>query len=178
MMLLPTFFCIFLFFFLMIRRPRRSTRTDTLFPYTTLFRSVDPAAGGAGRLGWLLGLQEQARAGVAAADGRDRRADRPVQPPPFHPAVAADARAGGKGRRGRGAGDVRPGPLQVDQRSFRPRHRLLGLDESGRALPNVLLTRGPTGSHGRRGVRDPAVGLRPARGGRRRTVLKSSSSFV
>src|SRR3546814_1808909 len=28
------------FFFLMIRRPPRSTRTDTLFPYTTLFRSV------------------------------------------------------------------------------------------------------------------------------------------
>src|SRR3546814_20708618 len=31
--------CIFFFFFLMIRRPPRSTRTDTLFPYTTLFRS-------------------------------------------------------------------------------------------------------------------------------------------
>src|SRR3546814_9293871 len=30
----------FIFFFLMIRRPPRSTRTDTLFPYTTLFRSV------------------------------------------------------------------------------------------------------------------------------------------
>src|SRR3546814_12587190 len=29
------------FFFLMIRRPPRSTRTDTLFPYTTLFRSLD-----------------------------------------------------------------------------------------------------------------------------------------
>src|SRR3546814_3314447 len=28
------------FFFLMIRRPPRSTRTDTLFPYTTLFRSL------------------------------------------------------------------------------------------------------------------------------------------
>src|SRR3546814_18661711 len=28
-----------LLFFLMIRRPPRSTRTDTLFPYTTLFRS-------------------------------------------------------------------------------------------------------------------------------------------
>src|SRR3546814_10982472 len=40
------------FFFLMIRRPPRSTRTDTLFPYTTLFRSLafqqpgDPAVGG------------------------------------------------------------------------------------------------------------------------------------
>src|SRR3546814_1282926 len=35
-MLTMTFQCIF---FLMIRRPPRSTRIDTLFPYTTLFRS-------------------------------------------------------------------------------------------------------------------------------------------
>src|SRR3546814_19707980 len=34
-------FFFFFFFFLMIRLPPRSTRTDTLFPYTTLFRSVD-----------------------------------------------------------------------------------------------------------------------------------------
>src|SRR3546814_2288508 len=33
-----------LFFFLMIRRPPRSTRTDTLFPYTTLFRSAGGVA--------------------------------------------------------------------------------------------------------------------------------------
>src|SRR3546814_10959696 len=43
---------LFLFFFLMIRRPPRSTRTDT-FPYTTLFRSdrmvaYDPADARAG----------------------------------------------------------------------------------------------------------------------------------
>src|SRR3546814_7110331 len=45
-----------LFFFVMIRRPPRSTRTDTLFPYTTLFRSLprdlavlDPGPAGAGR---------------------------------------------------------------------------------------------------------------------------------
>src|SRR3546814_14705647 len=31
--------CTCCIFFLMIRRPPRSTRTDTLFPYTTLFRS-------------------------------------------------------------------------------------------------------------------------------------------
>src|SRR3546814_14795429 len=50
-------FC--LFFFLMIRRPPRSTRTDTLFPYTTLFRSrPEPhpcrsrqSSGGAGACG-------------------------------------------------------------------------------------------------------------------------------
>src|SRR3546814_13149780 len=33
-------FCMSIVFFLMIRRPPRSTRTDTLFPYTTLFRSL------------------------------------------------------------------------------------------------------------------------------------------
>src|SRR3546814_5149543 len=33
------FYLFLLFFFLIIRRPPRSTRTDTLFPYTTLFRS-------------------------------------------------------------------------------------------------------------------------------------------
>src|SRR3546814_17830154 len=31
--------CMYIVYFLMIRRPPRSTRTDTLFPYTTLFRS-------------------------------------------------------------------------------------------------------------------------------------------
>src|SRR3546814_13007862 len=36
------------FFFLILRRPPRSTRTDTLFPYTTLFRSVAVHAGQAG----------------------------------------------------------------------------------------------------------------------------------
>src|SRR3546814_20371558 len=42
------FFCctlslisLLVFFLLMIRRPPRSTRTDTLFPYTTLFRSLE-----------------------------------------------------------------------------------------------------------------------------------------
>src|SRR3546814_16850961 len=45
---------ILFFFFLMIRRPPRSTRTDTLFPYTTLFRSLsifDEVKVGTGRTG-------------------------------------------------------------------------------------------------------------------------------
>src|SRR3546814_2126919 len=64
------------FFFLMIRRPPRSTRTDTLFPYTTLFRSLHrrdrvrhhhagaPATGDGGR------------AARSAARDRGRRVDR------------------------------------------------------------------------------------------------------
>src|SRR3546814_20605109 len=36
----PFVFFFSLFYFLMLRRPPRSTRTDTLFPYTTLFRSI------------------------------------------------------------------------------------------------------------------------------------------
>src|SRR3546814_14973590 len=47
------FFC---FFFLMIRRPPRSTRTDTLFPYTTLFRSLRA------RRGWRPGIARMAAA--------------------------------------------------------------------------------------------------------------------
>src|SRR3546814_7693978 len=39
-------------FFLMIRRPPRSTRTDTLFPYTTLFRSRRELDAREVRLSW------------------------------------------------------------------------------------------------------------------------------
>src|SRR3546814_7997176 len=42
--LLLVYLYFILFFVLMIRRPPRSTRTDTLFPYTTLFRSCRPLA--------------------------------------------------------------------------------------------------------------------------------------
>src|SRR3546814_16232075 len=53
-----SFVRIFVFFFLMIRRPPRSTRTDTLFPYTTLFRSVE-----------FIGRFEEALATEAARRG-------------------------------------------------------------------------------------------------------------
>src|SRR3546814_13754232 len=36
----------YVLFFLMIRRPPRSTRTNTLFPYTTLFRSPSLSSSG------------------------------------------------------------------------------------------------------------------------------------
>src|SRR3546814_3500292 len=61
----------------MIRRPPRSTRTDTLFPYTTLVRSV----GHVERLGAARGDPLR-----AAAEQQDEQADEEEnleQPPPF-----------------------------------------------------------------------------------------------
>src|SRR3546814_4078284 len=57
----------------MIRRPPRSTRTDTLFPYTTLFRSV-PGADGVAEPGTDRG--HATRRGAAAAPGTAARRDR------------------------------------------------------------------------------------------------------
>src|SRR3546814_18222588 len=56
------FFCVaYLVFFLMIRRPPISTRTDTLFPYTTLFRSAGGnAEPGNDRAGAAGGVRQQA----------------------------------------------------------------------------------------------------------------------
>src|SRR3546814_3717160 len=59
------------FFFLMIRRPPRSTRTDTLFPYTTLFRSW-----GSGPVPPLT-----ADSAVCAPEKDDRGGDRDDQRP-------------------------------------------------------------------------------------------------
>src|SRR3546814_8506138 len=62
----------------MIRRPPRSTRTDTLFPYTTLFRAAgDPATGADGRRPPLVagGAARRGRAALGRARlGRDRQA--------------------------------------------------------------------------------------------------------
>src|SRR3546814_1810557 len=51
----------------MIRRPPRSTRTDTLFPYPTLFRSMGLLAAVIDPRGEPLQLAERARPGDAAA---------------------------------------------------------------------------------------------------------------
>src|SRR3546814_14338218 len=69
-------YSIVLVFFLMIRRPPRSTRTDTLFPYTTLFRSAP--AGQRGRFGAERDHPERhggARIDIAAVGGADERID-------------------------------------------------------------------------------------------------------
>src|SRR3546814_6468042 len=56
----------------MRRRPPRSTRTDTLFPYTTLFRSCGPHDAYAGRQGPCLAVRAE------GAQRRDARRDRIV----------------------------------------------------------------------------------------------------
>src|SRR3546814_2547085 len=64
-------------FFLMIRRPPRSTRTDTLFPYTTLFRSCHlgsglsvPANPSGSPQQWLAERHGKAHLASASAVGR------------------------------------------------------------------------------------------------------------
>src|SRR3546814_1709708 len=75
-----SYFVFIVFFFLMRRRPPRSTRTDTRFPYTTLFRSrlrkrLEPLRFGRrrhdGRTLALMsgGRREQVRRGFPAAKG-------------------------------------------------------------------------------------------------------------
>src|SRR3546814_13719728 len=55
----------------MLRRPPRSTRTDTLFPYTTLFRADDEVLGTILHLDVAIGMADREVAGVkpAAAEG-------------------------------------------------------------------------------------------------------------
>src|SRR3546814_12832276 len=71
----------------MIRRPPRSTRTDTLFPYTTLFRSLR-----GGQFPWSR---------AAAARRRE------VAQPDDSPSASTD-RAGARARYGQAAGRLRP----------------------------------------------------------------------
>src|SRR3546814_8854351 len=67
----------------MIRRPPRSTRTDTLFPYTTLFRSIPGHVGGQSWLG--RGSLSQARLPWRHAAHRNRSAGATRIPLPAGP---------------------------------------------------------------------------------------------
>src|SRR3546814_12886685 len=79
----------------MLRRPPRTTRTDTLFPYTTLFRSLDgvhegEVAHGPGEEG-ALGI-----AGAAQEEGGGREVvDRADAELALHRLDAGDPQAGG-----------------------------------------------------------------------------------
>src|SRR3546814_19145612 len=74
----------------MIRRPPRSTRTDTLFPYTTLFRSCEKQARkplwarGAGQFGKGRGAAERTRTSTGS---------------PASPLAATGGHRGGSARR-------------------------------------------------------------------------------
>src|SRR3546814_7891998 len=58
----------------MIRRPPRSTRTDTLFPYTTLFRSRHQAMGAQARImAVAFPLEAQGKAEQRRKDKADER---------------------------------------------------------------------------------------------------------
>src|SRR3546814_10920399 len=71
-------------FFLMMRRPPRTTRTDTLFPYSTLFRSGDFGAaaravfGGVPDAGAYADVPGAARAAAQPAAHRDQRHAKPI----------------------------------------------------------------------------------------------------
>src|SRR3546814_7714546 len=88
----------------MIRRPPRSTRTDTLFPYTTLFRSLHPRLIGRAVVAphhrWLMvvALDQQAR---LVPDRQAERAERPRHP------LIAQPPLGGPDQRGRNLGVFR-----------------------------------------------------------------------
>src|SRR3546814_17077553 len=106
----------------MIRRPPRSTRTDTLFPYTTLFRSI--GAGRYPRLRRQLDRRSVDRAWPANAERERRAADRLAQRPPDRrfPRAARSADRGDPARR-------------PPARGNRPQTRLIGRShpEIGRA---------------------------------------------
>src|SRR3546814_19982533 len=80
-----------LFFFLIIRRPPRSTRSDTLFPYTTLFRSTPCAAA----------LRPAPTATILRPGFRRVRASRTAAPPPAS-SLRTAGRAGQDRERGQG----------------------------------------------------------------------------
>src|SRR3546814_1326750 len=79
----------------MIRRPPRSTRTDTLFPYTTLFRS--PNAARPGR------LDLPSHANIAAGDdgGRPGRHTRREQAASGNPGACAGGKTDSRARKKR-----------------------------------------------------------------------------
>src|SRR3546814_12298738 len=56
-------------YFFMIRRPPRSTRTDTLFPYTTLFRSIITTVNDIAERSSLLALNAAIEAAAAGEHG-------------------------------------------------------------------------------------------------------------
>src|SRR3546814_11594228 len=100
MMIMFVSFYVVCFFFLMIRRPPRSTRTYTLFPYTTLFRSPEAVVGEAAQPLLPIGVGNRADVGLdqipyLLARGRQRAVI--IE----HPQPRAEIDHGGQGAGGR-----------------------------------------------------------------------------
>src|SRR3546814_12291352 len=121
----------FLFFFLMIRRPPRSTRTDTLFPYTTLFRSGgnrvrrpdsrEPACRRA-RCPWHISSTRRTRTAVRHRDGcghLHRRSAGTPSESDDSTALYSTWRINDEAQSGRQPGlcPSRPGPPNLDRQS-------------------------------------------------------------
>src|SRR3546814_19809319 len=100
--------CSIIVFFLMIRRPPRSTRTDTLFPYTTLFRSgaLGPSGTAADR---------HRRQSVAVRDPACRGWPSPCGVSAEIPGIARLDRGTGGGHRGRRLTRLRTPVEDVDR---------------------------------------------------------------
>src|SRR3546814_5431519 len=126
----------------MIRRPPRSTRTDTLFPYTTLFRSHGAASGGgetaAGKNARYVRLRRGSDDIEGAGDGdlcRRQLARKWRKPDPVRPArrreiasvVGHRARADRKGLAGAVRPHLRPRPETTGRA---PRARARERDQS------------------------------------------------
>src|SRR3546814_6766233 len=136
-------------FVLMIRRPPRSTRTDTLFPYTTLFRSAaeirQAGSGASERLEgharrWHRRVREGKVPGERALWGRGRAAGR-CQPP-------RGKRGGDRREQQRGEPDGRKG-FSYDSDSREP-HCI----EHGRGKPPKGRMNAKTQKNGRKSCRE------------------------
>src|SRR3546814_14566649 len=103
--MLQTMMYLYFVFFLMIRRPPISTRTDTLFPYTALFRSPDEAVLRQPRLRRgppRLHGEAQAELRRSLSDAvRTRRQGAAARPGD----LVGGRHCGGRRRRGAGGGD-------------------------------------------------------------------------
>src|SRR3546814_18483749 len=113
----------FCFFVLIIRRPPRSTRTDTLFPYTTLFRSHEIArrrhCHGRNTVGQGNGELDALRAAIGTVAARMDAGRRRTQAFPYDDPVAdAVTCHGGTEDAGSGAGiDSKVRPERIDRTS-------------------------------------------------------------
>src|SRR3546814_2198118 len=112
-------------FFVMIRRPPRSTRTDTLFPYTTLFRSVGEM-------------------GVALLVGEAGRLDLEVQPPGAHRLHRRQVEAGEDVQQQQGDDALRSEEHTSELQSLmRISYAVFCLKKKKRTIQNIIQLRTP-----------------------------------